>query len=118
MLHVGAERSGLLTYTDFPYIGMMLGPVPAGAYATWVGTARAAFDFGAVTLLACPVILWVFKQVADSAIAAAVSSLDASARVRRSSAPMAYPLRSAHGGLLPDFSARNGNVRIILSRNR
>jgi hypothetical protein len=69
MLHVGAERSGLLTYTDFPYIGMMLGLVPAGDYATWVGTARAAFDFGAVTLLACPVILWVFKQVADSAIA-------------------------------------------------
>jgi MFS family permease len=37
---------------------MMLGPIVGGACAKWAGTAAAAFDFGAVVLLACPLLLW------------------------------------------------------------
>src|SRR5262245_35789478 len=35
-----------LFYTIF-YLGMMVGPAVGGSYASWVGTAGAAFDFGA-----------------------------------------------------------------------
>jgi MFS family permease len=43
---------------------MMLGPIVGGACAKWVGSAAAAFDFGAVVLLACPLLLWVFNRIA------------------------------------------------------
>jgi predicted MFS family arabinose efflux permease len=39
-----------LFYTVF-YCGMMVGPALGGRYATWSGTAGAAFDFGAVAVL-------------------------------------------------------------------
>jgi hypothetical protein len=42
---------------------MMLGPVIGGAYSKWSGTAAAAFDFGAIVLLACPVLLWGFNRI-------------------------------------------------------
>jgi MFS family permease len=45
------------------YGTMMLGPVIAGAWANWSGSADAAFDFGAVTLLACPALLWGFQRL-------------------------------------------------------
>jgi MFS family permease len=46
---------------------MMLGPIVGGACAKWAGTAAAAFDFGAVALLACPLLLWAFNRIAASA---------------------------------------------------
>ena len=46
------------------YAAMMLGPVIGGAIAKWTGSAAAAFDFGAVALLACPVLLWGFNRIA------------------------------------------------------
>ena len=51
-----------LFYTIY-YAAMMLGPVIGGAYAKWIGSAGAAFDFGAAVLLACPVILWGFNRI-------------------------------------------------------
>jgi MFS family permease len=51
-----------LFYTIY-YAAMMLGPVIGGACAKWTGSAAAAFDFGAVVVLACPVILWGFNQI-------------------------------------------------------
>jgi predicted MFS family arabinose efflux permease len=49
-------------YTVY-YAAMMLGPVIGGAYAKWAGSAAAAFDFGAVMALACPLMLWAFNQI-------------------------------------------------------
>ena len=51
-----------LFYTVY-YAAMMLGPVVGGAYSKWSGSAAAAFDFGAVVLLACPVLLWVLNRI-------------------------------------------------------
>ena len=50
-------------YTVY-YAAMMLGPVVGGACAKWTGSAAAAFDFGAVVLLACPLLLWGFNRIA------------------------------------------------------
>jgi MFS family permease len=52
-------------YTVY-YGTMMLGPVIGGACAKWTGSAAAAFDFGAVVLLACPVLLWIFDRIAPA----------------------------------------------------
>lgn len=51
---------GMGLFYTFTYLGLVLGPVLGGKYATWAGNAGAAFDFGAVALLICPVILWIF----------------------------------------------------------
>jgi MFS family permease len=56
------------------YIGMMLGPALGGRYAAWVGTASAAFDFGAAMLLLCPAILWAFHHIARATAPTAQSS--------------------------------------------
>jgi MFS family permease len=50
-------------YTVY-YGVMMLGPIVGGACAKWAGSAAAAFDFGAVVLLACPLLLWGFNRIA------------------------------------------------------
>ena len=51
-----------LFFTMF-YACMMLGPVVGGAYAEWTGSAAAAFDFGALVILACPLLLWGLKRI-------------------------------------------------------
>ena len=53
---------GMGLFYTFTYLGLVLGPVLGGKYATWVGNAGAAFDFGAIALLICPVILWIFHR--------------------------------------------------------
>lgn len=53
-----------LFYTLY-YAAMMLGPVIGGACAKWTGSAGAALDFGAVVLVACPLLLWLFNRIAD-----------------------------------------------------
>jgi predicted MFS family arabinose efflux permease len=52
-------------YTVY-YAAMMLGPVIGGACAKWAGGAGAAFDFGAVVLLICPLLLWLFDRIAPA----------------------------------------------------
>jgi hypothetical protein len=45
---------------------MMLRPIVGGACAKWAGSAAAAFDFDAVMLLACPLLLWRLNRIAAS----------------------------------------------------
>ncbi|MDN4986371.1 MFS transporter [Bradyrhizobium arachidis] len=50
-------------YTLF-YAAMMLGPAIAGRLAKSAGTAAVALDLGALTVLACPPLIWVFERIA------------------------------------------------------
>ena len=52
-----------LFYTVY-YGVMALGPIIAGAAAKWTGNAASAFDFGALIVLACPLLLWAFNAIA------------------------------------------------------
>jgi MFS family permease len=54
---------GMGIFFTIYYIAMMLGPVIGGACAKWIGSAAAAFDFGVVALLACPLLLWTFNRI-------------------------------------------------------
>ncbi|MGZ5873988.1 MAG: MFS transporter [Bradyrhizobium sp.] len=54
---------GMGIFYTLYYAAMMLGPVAAGEYSKWTGSAAAAFDFGAIALLGCPVLLWCFNRV-------------------------------------------------------
>jgi predicted MFS family arabinose efflux permease len=51
-----------LFYTVY-YAGMLAGPAIGGKLSTSFGSASAALDFGAVVLLACPGVLWLFRQI-------------------------------------------------------
>ena len=55
-----------LFYTIY-YAPMVIGPMIAGAAAKWSGSAAAAFDFGAAVLVICPLLLWLFNQIAAPA---------------------------------------------------
>jgi predicted MFS family arabinose efflux permease len=59
-------------YTVY-YVAMMLGPMLGGAAAKWSGSAAAAFDFGALVLLACPLLLLAFNWIAAPTRFAAVT---------------------------------------------
>ena len=54
---------GMGIFYTLYYGTMMLGPVIAGACAKWIGSAAAAFDFGAAALLACPLLLLAFNRL-------------------------------------------------------
>lgn len=56
------------------YAGMLAGPAIGGKLSTSVGSASAALDFGAVVLLACPVVLWLFRRIVAGRYRLAVSS--------------------------------------------
>ncbi|WP_245315367.1 MFS transporter [Bradyrhizobium neotropicale] len=49
-------------YTLF-YAAMMLGPAVAGRLAKWGGGAGVALDLGALTVLACPPLMWLFERI-------------------------------------------------------
>ncbi len=49
-------------YTLF-YAAMMLGPAVAGRLAKSAGTAAAALDLGALAVLACPPLMWLFERI-------------------------------------------------------
>ncbi|MBR1172619.1 MFS transporter [Bradyrhizobium sp. KB893862 SZCCT0404] len=49
-------------YTLF-YAAMMLGPAIAGRLAKSAGTAAAALDLGALAVLACPALMWLFERI-------------------------------------------------------
>ena len=49
-------------YTLF-YAAMMLGPAIAGQLAKSAGTAAAAIDLGALAVLACPPLMWLFERI-------------------------------------------------------
>ncbi|MDI3562303.1 CynX/NimT family MFS transporter [Bradyrhizobium sp. Arg816] len=49
-------------YTLF-YAAMMVGPAAAGRLAKSAGSAAVAFDLGALTVLACPPMMWLFERI-------------------------------------------------------
>jgi MFS family permease len=60
-----ATRSvGMGLFYTLYYAAMMVGPMIAGGVAKWSGSAAAAFDVGAVLLVMCPALLWVFNRIA------------------------------------------------------
>ncbi len=54
---------GMGLFFTIYFVAMMLGPVIGGACAKWAGSTAAAFDFGIVALLACPLLLWGFNRI-------------------------------------------------------
>lgn len=64
VLEPATRAIGMGIFYTVYYAAMMLGPVAGGACAKWTGSAAAAFDFGAAMLLACPLLLWGFNQIA------------------------------------------------------
>jgi MFS family permease len=67
VLQPATRAIGIGLFFTVYYAGMMLGPVLGGACAKWAGSATAALDFGAATILMCPVILWGFDRIAAAA---------------------------------------------------
>ena len=63
VLQPDTRAIGMGLFFTVYYAAMMLGPTIAGACAKWTGSAGAALDFGAATILACPVILWRFNRI-------------------------------------------------------
>jgi MFS family permease len=66
VLQPATRAIGMGLFYTLYYGAMMLGPVVGGACAKWTGSAGAAFDFGAVVLVACPLLLWLFNRIAAS----------------------------------------------------
>jgi MFS family permease len=64
VLQPATRAIGMGLFYTLYYATMMLGPIVGGACAKWTGGASAAFDFGAVVLAACPLLLWVFNRIA------------------------------------------------------
>jgi predicted MFS family arabinose efflux permease len=64
VLQPATRAIGMGIFYTVYYAAMMLGPIIGGACAKSTGSATAAFDFGAATVLACPLILWVFNRIA------------------------------------------------------
>ena len=67
VLEPDTRAIGMGVFFTIAYIGLVVGPVLGGKYATWAGHAGAAFDLGAAVLLICPVILWMFQRFQSGA---------------------------------------------------
>ncbi len=63
VLQPATRAVGMGIFYTVYYAAMMLGPAIGGFCAKWTGSAGAALDFGAVMVLACPVILWGFNRI-------------------------------------------------------
>jgi predicted MFS family arabinose efflux permease len=63
VLQPATRAIGMGIFFTVYYAAMMLGPVVGGALAKWTGSAAAAFDFGAVMLLACLPLLWGYNRI-------------------------------------------------------
>jgi predicted MFS family arabinose efflux permease len=63
VLQPATRAIGMGLFFTVYYAGMMLGPAIAGVCSNWAGSAGAALDFGAATILACPVLLWGFNRI-------------------------------------------------------
>jgi predicted MFS family arabinose efflux permease len=69
VLQPATRAIGMGVFYTVYYATMMLGPVIGGACAKWTGSAAAAFDFAAVVVLACPLLLWGFRRITKLAAA-------------------------------------------------
>jgi MFS family permease len=63
VLQPATRAIGMGLFYTLYYAAMMLGPVVGGACAKWAGSASAALDFGAVVLVACLPLLWLFNRI-------------------------------------------------------
>jgi predicted MFS family arabinose efflux permease len=66
VLRTETRAIGMGIFYTLYYGTMMLGPAVGGALAKWTGSAATALDFGAVVLLACPVLLWGFNRISQN----------------------------------------------------
>jgi MFS family permease len=66
VLKAETRAIGMGIFYTLYYATMMLGPVVAGAVAKSTGQAAAAIDFGAIVLLACPILLWAFNRLPEA----------------------------------------------------
>jgi MFS family permease len=64
VLQPSTRAIGMGVFYTLYYATMMLGPIIGGAAAKWTGSAAAAFDFGALVIVACPLLLVVFNAIA------------------------------------------------------
>src|SRR5258708_454481 len=67
VLEPGMRALGMGVFFSISYLGLVLGPTLGGRYATWSGSAAAAFDLGAAVILICPVVLWIFHPLQSRA---------------------------------------------------
>ena len=54
---------GMGVFYSLFYAAMMLGPAVAGRLAKSAGTAAVALDLGALAVLACPPLMWLFERI-------------------------------------------------------
>ncbi|MBR1211338.1 MFS transporter [Bradyrhizobium sp. JYMT SZCCT0180] len=66
VLQPSTRAIGMGLFYTIHYATMMLGPFVGGSLAKWTGTAATAFDFGAVMVLLCPLLLWTFNRIATA----------------------------------------------------
>jgi MFS family permease len=66
VLKAETRAIGMGIFYTLYYGTMMLGPAVAGALAKSTGQAASAIDFGAVVLLACPLLLWAFNRLPEA----------------------------------------------------
>ena len=59
------RAGGMGVFFTIFYLAMSLGPIIAGRLAGYTGRAATALDFGAVLLIACPVLLGIFMFVRE-----------------------------------------------------
>ena len=66
VLQPATRAIGMGIFYTVYYAAMMVGPVIGGAGAKWSGSAAAALQFGALALLACPLLLLPFNRIAQA----------------------------------------------------
>jgi MFS family permease len=71
VLEPATRAIGMGVFYTLYYATMMLGPIIGGAASKWTGSAAAAFDFGALVLVACPLLLVVFNAITAPRLRAA-----------------------------------------------
>jgi predicted MFS family arabinose efflux permease len=64
VLQPATRAVGMGVFYTVYYAAMMLGPIIGGEAAKWTGRAAAAFDFGALALVICPLLLLLFNAIA------------------------------------------------------
>ena len=64
VLQPATRAIGMGVFYTLYYATMMLGPIIGGAAAKSTGSASAAFDFGALVIVACPLLLVLFNHIA------------------------------------------------------
>jgi MFS family permease len=67
VLEPATRALGMGLFYTLYYAPMVVGPMIAGAAAKSTGSSAAAFDVGAVALVMCPPLLWVFNRIAAAA---------------------------------------------------